>query len=235
MPVGDAERRQLRVHAAGDVHRGGAPARFGPRAGHARGDLVPHRRRHLVTPPADGRPGTGGDPGDLRAEPDHGLDRGRHDTGDQPRPARVRRGGDTGLRVGEQDGRAVGGQHGEREAAARGDHGVDGGNPGVAPGSVDHGHVAAVHLVHPDDPRRIEPPGTRGALPVGENGGGVVADRAAEIELRVRGGAHSAPPVGEGEMSAAPRKDRNLRAHCVVRTYHFKKSGTSSSSAWESE
>ena len=54
----------------------------------------------------------------------------------------------------------------------------------------------------------------------------VVADRPAEVELLVRNGAHPAPPVGEGEVRAA---------HGVALSYHFRKSGTSSSSAALSE
>lgn len=85
-----------------------------------------------------------------------------------------------------------------------------------------------MHLVHPDDLRRVQTEGPGGAFAIGQNGGGVVSDRAAEVELLVRSGARSAPPVGEGEVRAA------RRGQCVVLSYHFKKSGTSSSSAWES-
>lgn len=85
-----------------------------------------------------------------------------------------------------------------------------------------------MHLVHPDDAGRVETEAAGRTLPVRADGGGVVADRAAEVELTVRSGAHPAPPVGEGEMSAA-------RDGCrPVLSYHFKKSGTSSSSAWVS-
>lgn len=148
------------------------------------------------------------------------------DPGDQARPARVRRGGDTGDRVGEQDRHAVGGEDGEGETALGGDDGVDPRDRAVPPGRVDHGDVGPVHLVHPDHPGRVDAQRLGRQLPVGGDGSGVVADRAAEVELLVRNGVHSAPPVGEAEVRAV---------HGVALSYHFRKSGTSSSSAALSE
>lgn len=151
------------------------------------------------------------------------------DSGDQPRPPGVRRPDDSGVRVGEQYGGAVGGEDRERQPAPGGHHRVHGRDLRVrAPGPVHHRDVPAVHLVHPDDAGRVDAEVAGRALAIRADGGGVVTDRAAEVEFTVRSGAHSAPPVGEGEMSAARDGCRPML------TYHFKKSGTSSSSAWVS-
>ncbi|CAM5533101.1 hypothetical protein SVIOM342S_06383 [Streptomyces violaceorubidus] len=69
-------------------------------------------------------------------------------------------------------------------------------------------------------------PSDLAATPVGQDGGGVVTDRAAEVELLVRNGAHSA--------------HRSVKPKCApfavsLLSYHFRKSGTSSSSAALSE
>lgn len=148
---------------------------------------------------------------------------------DHAGPSRVRGGRHTGDGVGQQDGRAVGGEDGEREPSPRRDDRVDGGDLRGAPGLLDDRHVRPVHLVHPDDPGRVEPECLGGEFPVGAYGVGVVADRPAEVELLVRNGAHPAPPVGEGEVGAA----HGARGGAL--SYHFRKSGTSSSSAALSE
>lgn len=136
------------------------------------------------------------------------------------------RGHDTGDRVGQQNRRAVGGEYGESESPLRGDDRVGLGHRTLTPGTVDDGDARAVHLVHPDHPARFETQRLGRRLPVGPHGPGVVADRAAEVELLIRSGAHPAPPVGEGEVRAA---------RVSALSYHFRKSGTSSSSAALSE
>lgn len=205
------------------------------------GDLGAHRVRHFIAAAADGGACAGDDPARLRAEFDHRRDGGGHDSGDHAGPSRVSGGDDSGDGVGEQDRRAVGGEDGEGEAAASGDDGVDLRHGTVSPGFVDHGHVPPVHLVHPDDPGRVEAERLGSQFAIGAYGVGVVADLphsrlrssegtpTAEVELLVRNGAHPAPPVGEGEMRAA---------HCArfgAMSYHLRKSGTSSSSAALSE
>lgn len=138
-------------------------------------------------------------------------------------------GRDPGDRVGQQDRRAVGGEDGEGEPAPRGHDRVDGRDLRGEPRSVDHRHVRPVHLVHPDDQGRVQPEGLGGQFTIGPYGVRVVADRSAEVERLVRNGAHPAPPVGEGEARAAHG------ARFGAMSYHFRKSGTSSSSAALSE
>lgn len=150
----------------------------------------------------------------------------RHDPLDHAGPPGVGGRYHPGDGVGEQDGHTVRRQHGEGEPTGRGHQTVDRrGEPG-GPRSVDLGDVIAVHLVHPDDQAGVQTQRLGGQFTIDAYGVGVVADRSAEVELLIRSGAHPAPPVGEGEVRAA---------HALALSYHFRKSGTSSSSAALSE
>ena len=75
---------------------------------------------------------------------------------------------------------------------------------------VHHHDTIAVHLVHPDDPVIAQPDRGREPLPVGGDGGGIVADVVPEIERVERRRGDTAGAGGRH----APYANRHGRQYC---------------------
>ncbi len=139
--------------------------------------LGEERRREfgsdLVRPAADARADRGGDAAALRALLRQCRERRLEHAADGAAPAGMRRGDETGLGVGEQHGRAVGGQYPERHARRARHQPIDARPVVIAPRALDQRHVGAVDLVAGDELlRREAEAGERAAAVLGDESPG---------------------------------------------------------------
>ncbi len=102
----------------------------------------------------------------------------------------------------QQDGDAVGHQHGESKVGGASDDPVDSRRL-TGPRSVDLDDVVAVHLVHEDEPLARQVDLARQGLTVGLDVGDGVPDVATEVQAGIRPAAATGRPAGEAHLDAS--------------------------------
>src|ERR1700722_584570 len=95
---------------------------------------------------ADAWANRGDNPLGPGAQSDHRGDRGFDDAGNGASPAGMRRAGDSGARVREQNRCAVGGDNAKRQARTPGDHRVSARSGTRLPGSIDFNNIDPMNL-----------------------------------------------------------------------------------------
>lgn len=173
---------------------------------------------HFVRTRADARADRGADAVAAGAEALHRRQGRIGYPGQRPSPASVGSADDTRRRVGEQDGRAIGGENREQQAGAVADHRIRMRTLILWPGPLSHDRFSRMNLVNGDKLRAGQERLFR-APAILVDGGAVVVAAVAHIQPGQFARRHAATPPKEAmrQSRQAPRADDFDGAHSASR------------------